>query len=191
LVALIFLIVGRFDEVVEISLGPLKARMRETIEEAAATLDQLRGVGVAVSRVVVTDLMAGSFIGGMDNERRFQLHDEVMKSLDDIGASPEQKAAVEAEWRKGVSIIYERAIGHTLEEQRGNILSNERYDELARGFNALRDFEIWRAATPEEIESFFKGKGYAPSEKANSWLADYRHYLRTGEIRNRSEFLEQ
>jgi hypothetical protein len=40
---------ARFDDLAEFSLGPLKAKMRETIDEAIATLDQLRAVATSMA----------------------------------------------------------------------------------------------------------------------------------------------
>jgi hypothetical protein len=47
--------------------------MRETLAEANATVDQVRNVGIALARVVLTDMMSGGFTGGISNARRFAM----------------------------------------------------------------------------------------------------------------------
>lgn len=53
LAGIVAVLVGRLHLVEELTLGPLKARLRASIEEANATLQQLRGLalGLAEARV--------------------------------------------------------------------------------------------------------------------------------------------
>jgi hypothetical protein len=180
IVPLAFTILTRIDELAEFSLGPLKARMRETIAEAAATVEQLRAVGAAIARVVLTDMMAGSFLGGINNARRFDLHDEIMAQIDAIGVTKHQREQMESEWKKGVHWIYSRAVG----KHAGGA--------NAEKWNAMGDFDSWRAPTPNQMEKFFADVGISPiPEAAVNWIADYRHFLQTNEIRNRALFMSQ
>lgn len=107
--------IAKFDVLTELSLGPVKARMKEQIAEATATLEQLRQVATATSQATLTDLMAGGFMWSMSLKKRFELHDNIITSLKKIGASKEQIEQAENEWKKGVSVIYHRAIKNCVE----------------------------------------------------------------------------
>src|SRR5437879_1322551 len=47
-------LMAKIDDLVEFSLGPLRARMRETISEANATIEQLRKVAATSARATLT-----------------------------------------------------------------------------------------------------------------------------------------
>ena len=57
---------ARIDDLTELSLGPVKAKMRETIKEAYATIEELRNVAAISAKAILTDIMAGTFMGGMN-----------------------------------------------------------------------------------------------------------------------------
>lgn len=58
----------KIDDLVEISLGPVRAKMRETIREATATIEQLQAVAASIAEVALTDLMASNFMGGTNTQ---------------------------------------------------------------------------------------------------------------------------
>ena len=173
----------RLDDLAELSLGPIRAKMREAIAEAVATLDQLRELATALSGAVLTDLMAGNFMDGMKLATRLNLHDQVIASLEKIGVSNAQKASAEEEWRKGISITYHRAIKKAIEEDR----NLEGAAAIANEFQNTLRFEHWSALSPDEVDEFLHEKGVT-SREARAWVDDYRHFVRTNEIRNRERF---
>jgi hypothetical protein len=153
--AFVFLV--RLDDIAELTFGPLKTRMRETVNEANATLSQLREVATVTSRLALTELIAGQFMGGMRPARAFALKDEVLASLHRLGPSQDQLQRVEAEWRKGVAILFHRTI-------RESILADERLENADRHriADALQDtlnFAEWITASPDEMRSLFRREG--------------------------------
>ncbi|HVY87805.1 MAG TPA: hypothetical protein VG942_03005 [Hyphomonadaceae bacterium] len=181
-VALSFTVLTNIDDLAEFSVGPLKAKMRESIVEATATATQLRQLGITVGRALLADMMAGSFIGGMTTARRLSFHDELMSAIDALNPSPEQRDQVELEWRKGIHWIYLRAIRKVIQFPSG---------EVERRWNALGDFETWAAPTPRRIERFLSEEKMEATPEARAWIDDYRHFSETGEIRRRDTFAEQ
>jgi hypothetical protein len=97
---------ARLDRMTELSLGPVKAKMRETIAEATATINQLREVTTTMATATLTNMMATTFAGGMSLRKRLELHDQVMQQLESLGVSDEQQRRAQTEWRKGISILY-------------------------------------------------------------------------------------
>jgi hypothetical protein len=179
---------AKFNDLSEFSLGPLKAKMRETIAEANATLDQLRSVATSMARATLTDMMAGSFMAGMSLATRLQLHDALMIQLRELGVSEKERDLAAVEWRKGICVIYQRIIGNLVARDVRTV-DAEKYGRLAKELNAMVDMNTWTAPTPTQLRSFLEVHSLITAELAD-WLGDYQHFLDTGEIRRRSLFAE-
>ena len=162
------IIVAKLDNIAELSLGPLKAKMRETIQEALATLEQLREIAATSAKATLTDSMAGNFMKGTTLENRLDLHDEIVKSLISIGVSKQQIEEATKMWNKGVGIIYHRGIRVALEgRKKPNLVNTQASDEVRAASNEfleLIEFDKWKAPTPDEIEKFIDGKGLMNKE---------------------------
>lgn len=180
-------VISKFDRIAEFSLGPLRARMREVVAEATATIDQLRELATSTTSAFLTNLIANSFMGGMSNERRFRVHDELVEQLRLLRVTEEQLERAEAGWKLGVGVIYHRIIGKRItdkaieEARNSNTLQNE--------IQALLDFPNWAVPPPEKFENFAQERNML-TPAVQSWIDDYRHFRRTGEIRRRDEFLK-
>lgn len=187
-------LMAKFDDLVEFSLGPLRARMRETISEANATIDQLRKLAVTSARATLTDLMAGNFMDGTSLRTRLDLHDQFIDTLRRIGVPDLEIKESDEMWRKGIGIIYHRAVRKLLKEQLSQLQAESDAGKALRqtldDFQDLLDFESWTAPSPERIENFLKDRNANNKENAEM-VSDYRHFLTTGEIRRRDVFVKQ
>jgi len=185
---------SKIESLAELSLGPVKAKMKETIREATASIENLQKVATVTSKATLTDLMAGGFMGGMRLEKRLELHDEVIESLKEIGASQEQLAEAESDWKKGIAIVYHRAIRKAVEERkhpnRVNPEASEAQKNAGKEIKDLLDFENWAVPSPHQIKVILK-KYNIDSTQVNKWIEDYDHFLKTNDIRNREEFIKQ
>jgi hypothetical protein len=184
-------LLAKIDDLVELSLGPVKARMRETIQQAAATVEQLQKIAVVSTRAQLTALMSASFMHGANMEQRLAIRGQLIDELEALGISKGDIASVETEWRKGVGIIYHRYVREYLAGMKEH--PEVRYPEEARKaayseIDGLMHFPTWSAATPEQIKAVLDRHGIAPTSGLAEWLADYRHFLNTGEIRNTDKF---
>ena len=185
---------AKLESVAELSLGPVKAKLRAKIEEASATIDQLRKVAVATIEASLTDSMAGSFMGGTTFRQRLELHDKLIRTLTDIGASSSEIAAAKSEWDKGIAIIYHRAIKTAVENRespnRINPDASEQQKAAGTELQDLLDFDSWAVPTPDQMRTVMK-KHNVLSGDAETWVNDYEHFLESGEIRRREEFVTQ
>ena len=183
--------IAKIGDLAELSLGPVKAKMKEKIEEAAATIDQLREVATTNSEATLTDLMAGSFMGGMSLKKRLELHDNIIKALKGIGASESQILTAENDWKKGVNIIYQRAIRQAVEQKEDpSVINTNATDEqknAGREIEELQNFEKWETPTPSQIRTILK-KYNIESNSVDIWVSDYEYFLDNNEIRNRESF---
>lgn len=183
----------KYEDIIEFSFGPVKARMRETIRQANATIDQLQKVALSYSTTMLTDLMAGNFMSGTTLENRLNLHDSIIETLRDIGLSDSAIDQAEQQWKKGIGVIYHRIILHTLEGRKKpheiNPETPKEVMELSKEIQEMLDFDHWLAPTPDEIESRIEKRGLMKPE-VKEWISDYRHYRKTGEIRRRELFVQ-
>jgi hypothetical protein len=178
----IAVLVGRLNLVEELSLGPLRTRLRASIDEANATLRQLRAVALGLAEASLTDLMAGNFFDNMSLRQRLDTHDVITSALLDLGLSQSEVQKASANWNKGIALTYWRAIRTSFPETLA--------PAIRLAYNALAKFDEWRAPTPDELEAFVEESNLETPEIA-AWISDYRHFLRTNEIRRRDEFARQ
>lgn len=182
---------AKIGDLAELSLGPVKAKMKEKLEEASATIDQLREIATTNSEATLTDLMAGSFMGGMSLKKRLDLHDKIIDALKGIGASNLQISQAEHDWKKGVCIIYQRAIQQAVEERpephetNGN--ANEKQKKACAEIKELQNFDKWETPSPSQIKNILK-KHNIVSENVDKWVNDYEHFIEHNEIRDREKF---
>ncbi|SBW11257.1 conserved hypothetical protein [uncultured Alphaproteobacteria bacterium] len=175
-------IVSRFDDLTKVSLGPLKAEMREAINEANATIEQLREVATTITDATLTDLSAGMFWGGLSTKSRLDYHPKMIASLQKIGASQEQIDRAEAGWRNAIGILYLNHITKAAEAAAPNASAFT----PARGElrNAFKDSV---APAPSALEQVLSSHSLT-SPEIKQWLDDYHHFLATKEIRRYDEF---
>ena len=162
-------------------------------QKATEAIDQLKFIACTNAKATITDLMAANFgfEDGLNLKARLELHDRIINSLKQIGVSEDDIEAVGSMWHKGVGVIYFRGIGCALEGRTNpNMINTNASPELLRAseeFQKLLNFENWEAPSPDEIESFIKGKGFM-NDKVKELIEDYRLFLKTGEIRRREVF---
>lgn len=186
--------VSRLDEIAELSLGPVKAKMREVINEANAKIEQVQKIAKDIAKPTLATLMAGNFgfQDGMNLEKRLRLHDEMIANLEEIGISEEDIFQIDENWRDGIGVIYHRAIsplmGYLENSHRINTDATEKERQDGEGWKNLFDEEKWKGPTPDEMTKFFVSREILTSE-IDEWISDYRHFLETGEIRRHKEFV--
>jgi hypothetical protein len=186
-------LLAKVDDLVELSLGPVKARMRETIEKAAATIDQLQNIALVSARAQLTSLMSASFISASNLAQRLEVRNQVVGALEALGIPKDGIAVAETEWRKGVGVIFHRYVQLYLTrvQSRGGVQLPVSATTAAKEIEDLLDFRSWTAPSPEQIRSVLDRHGIVPPPELDEWLLDYRHYLNTNEIRNVAKFVER
>jgi hypothetical protein len=162
--------------------------MRETLAEATATIEQVREVTATTARVVLTDLMAGHFMDGMSVRKMLDFHDEILALLDDIGVSDSQKAVAEAEWRKGIGLIYYSKIAKAVDGD--SVLEGVDKAKLHRELQNLLDMNSWYVPSPHQLADFLCRRKCL-TENVKAWIDDYKYYIDNNRLRNQEAFLEQ
>ena len=181
---------AKLRDLTELSMGPVRARMRDTIAEANATVEQLRKIATSMAEAFLTDSMAGNFLSGMPLAKRLRVHDQLVASLEQIGVPNTEIRWADSEWSKGIGVIYHRIIRKVIEETcKEKALDPTSTNRHLTEFQELLDFPNWSAPRPIDIERFCKARGLLVPA-VEMWIDDYRHFLETGEIGRRAEFEE-
>ncbi|WP_074905850.1 hypothetical protein [Nitrosomonas communis] len=177
------------DKIQRFKGAGFEAEMREIVNNANATIEQLRDVATLSSEAILTSLMADNFFDGTTLATRIKLHDQIIESLKKIGASDIQVSQANQMWNKGMRIIFHRGIRQRIEEMREkngiDAEQKERFRSVSNEFQELLRFEEWIAPTANEIEAFIRDKGLIDDE-INELLLDYREFEVTGKFRRKN-----
>lgn len=183
---------SRIDLLEELSVGPLKAKLKQAISEAHATVEQLRTLGAGLSDATLSLLIATEFMDGMNVKSKFELHRKIIDCLVALGASKEQIHASQVNWLKGVSVMYLRVIRQQIEGRES--FSRANFDASAEALAAskeifeLSNFEVWYVPSPEEMRAVLERHGLI-NKDANGWIDDYDVFLKTSSIPRLDSFL--
>lgn len=187
-------IISKFDCLVEFSLGPITAKMNQKIEEADVILKKLQNIALVSSEATLTDLMAGSFMGSMTLKQRMILHDKVVQALKDIGIDDKRILLAEERWRKGISVIFCRAIHWRVELRKDphhvNLEAPKPNKEAGQELKNLSDFSNWTEPSPEKIKEVLKKYSLSLPE-VDQWVDDYAYFLEHNVIRDLDAFVKE
>lgn len=87
--------------------GPgIHAQMRKTVDEANATLDQVKEIAQVVAKISVSDMGLGNFLAGMPIRAQFQYRDELENALKKLQISQAHIYKVDALWLNAVQQMY-------------------------------------------------------------------------------------
>lgn len=188
---LLFTLLMRAEDLAELSLGPLRAKMREQVREAAVTVAELKAVAASTAAANLTTLMSGNFMGGASLRSRLDSFDRIVAALREVGFSEGELREITSEWRKGMGLIYHRAIrGAVLGRANARdhaIPGTPEQRQVADAFQELCAFDHWEVPSPEDMRRFLADRGIN-DPAVDAWISDYRHYLETDEIRRRDLF---
>ncbi len=184
-------LMAKYDEIIEISFGPISARMKDKIIEATATISQLKKVSLAQSKAMLTNMMASSFLGNMPFKNKLLLHDDVIKSLKEIEIDDEEINRIDEMWQKGIGIHYLNLIRATLENRKvGEARNPDTTKEVMAVSDSIQemlDFPTWTVPSPEKIENIINSKAMMKPE-IQECINDYKFYLENKQIKRKELF---
>jgi hypothetical protein len=180
------------DRIQKFKGAGFEAEMRQAVEEAHATVEQLRILAATSTESTLTTLMSGSFFDGTTLDHRLSMHDKLVECLQHLGVSQKQISEARHMWNKGVGVIYHRAIRHALADRKEkNIVNPDATPErtaAATEFQELLKFERWDAPSSQEMRAFIQVNGLL-TEQISELLSDYAYFEQTGQIKRREVFI--
>lgn len=194
---LMAMLIVRFDSVAEIAIGPLRAKMERAIQEAYASIEQLKSVALSSSRIAVRELVMAQFpIASPQFSNTYELHDEILRVLDSIGVKSSELEQVEDEWRNGVGLIIHREVCQLLNpksyigvsRREGVVTESER--EAYEAVLAIGNVILSKVPSPRDIRAQLKDFEVAKSVmlRIEELLVEYETFLETNELADPARF---
>ncbi len=168
---------ANIEKIQRFKIAGFEAEMKKVVQEANATIEQLRSVATTSARATITSLMADNFIDDFTLKNQLELHDQLISNLEKIGASKQQIGEADEMWKRGVGVIYHRGIGNKLDSP------------TAQEFQGLLKLDDWKAPTSGEIEKFIESKGLM-NQELKDLIDEYKYFESTGTIRRKELFFE-
>jgi len=168
------LVLTRLDDIRRIKLWSLEAELERKIDEARATLEQLRQLARAVAEPALSTLaMQGSIFKELKFSYRYRVQQRIDHALEELGVPVGDRQQVGTIWYAPVARGLAGLIVNDVRQTRPDLVA--RIDELG---NANGD----RPAAPDAYREFLQANGLMNDERAGR-LDDYQHFWNTGEVR--------
>tara|TARA_R100001163_G_C5052552_1_gene189195 strand:- start:1006 stop:1692 length:687 start_codon:yes stop_codon:yes gene_type:complete len=183
-IALSFL---NLDKIQRFKGAGFEAEMKKAVDEANATVKQLRIVALTSVEAALTTLMSSSFLGGTNLDTKIKLHDQLINSLKEIGISDVDINKSCERWHRGVGLIFHRGIRKSIEKDKFS--SEAEYKKVISEYNNIPSFHSdWSGPSSEELRDFINEKAHMGPE-TEELLKDYEHYEKTKTFRRRNIFV--
>ena len=173
LLAAALLVAANSDRIAKIRAGAtgFEAETRAIIDEARATIEQLRVVAKIAVQANLALVMRGNRWGGFSHQEKEEVRRISVAALTLIGVSPAEQEAMFREWHSVVRYdhVYFLLGRHTVPKQvQGN-------GELQTEWGALRNVSFDNVPISDMVERFLNKAGMLDDE-ARELLEDYRFY---------------
>lgn len=187
---LLLIVVGRFDRVTQFSFGAtgLMVQLQQKIDEATATLEQVRSLATATSFALLSELMAGEFSYGSPLTKRIEVRNRIIAELKSLKLPDEKLRQAEAGWQEYGAILYTGKIRSVVvKEMKAAGRSGDEIGTFESEFKTALQPNTWTAPTASAVREFLQKRGLL-SAVAAKWIEEYQQFLNTGEIRRPDEF---
>jgi hypothetical protein len=175
LVGIVMIVITRIDDIELFKLWGLEARLRQKIDEASATVEQLKRLASAIAEPAISSLaMHDQMMRRLNLSYRHKMKGDIDHMLREIGVSNEKISEIGAVWNQMMAY---RLARHVVEGENVSEQVWKDWQELAQAY------EHERPVPPGKVEAFLKERKMWGSDRARR-LEDYKHFIGTGEVRD-------
>ena len=171
------------DKIKKFKGAGFEAEMQKVVDEAYASIAQVREITCATAEVSLSHLIESCFWGNLSFNKKLNLHDNLIDKLKNIKATDQQIQNVNKIWNKGILIIYHRGLKNQIKQDFNP--SQEIIDE----FDRLQNFELFEIKSLDIHKNFILDKGLI-NDKIEHLLNDFKYFEQTNEILNKDEFIK-
>lgn len=164
-------IVTRLGDVVELSIGPLRARMREAVSRAEGAVDSLKKLAIATTRALSAHVLASYYTDYLSMNDRIKILEEIERAIDAMDMSAQEKELATAPWKEFMPTIYCNRIEGILLET-----ASPSYAE----FRSLKGAD----RTADGVRNFLSAQKGLDSVLA-ALVDDYAQFERTGRVQRK------
>lgn len=169
--AIIVMLGTRFDAIEEISLGPLRAKLRKQVEEAEQVITAIRALATQVASTTLSLVKRSGRLGGYDDEEEEAIRIEVHDLLKQLGVGESEVNDTLNEWHRFTELDY------SLFTLGGTQVPKDLPQEHQPRWKELRSGGVKKIPLPEELKEFFEQAGMLTSER-EELIKDYEFYLK-------------
>lgn len=170
--AALFLFIANLDSFVKLKVSPqgIEAEMRKAIDEAHATLDQVRELAkITTAMSISATQRIGRLGSSYSAEEMNAVKDKHYSLLKKFGVSEDEMESAVREHLNDMHLLMQRKYVHALKSDFAGPVNQIKH--LNAGVNNLSTF-----ASPDEIELVLNDADLLTEER-KELLKDYRHYL--------------
>ena len=96
--SLVFMFATRFETVAELSFGPLKAKLREGIEDVEKVIGPLNKLALTLSEITLNLVMGEGRWNGSSYYKRFRTREQIDALLDELNITDEKRSHIYDTW---------------------------------------------------------------------------------------------
>ena len=169
---IVAMLATRFGDIAVLAFGPLRAELREKIEEADQTMQRLKELTATTAKAALDLIQSAGRWEALTDEHIDGLYNSYGTLLDDLKID---RGPIEAFWHTVIEYDYIlMATGGTTIPTGANAGEMERWEGLRRG--------IENRASPDEIRAFLNDTRYNANER-EELVQDLEHYRQHREHR--------
>lgn len=172
-------VLSRFNDVSELGLFGLKAKIEKAISEAYATLEQVKEFAKVVATVSLSNTARSGWLGGIPEDQSRKILQETKNTLQELGCSDEEIKEATQDYHNCQLTEYKSVLLHGGGSQVPES-DDKKFIEEWRELTKRRESN---PVTPYEIRSFFE-KYNLMTEEHQKRIDGYEYYF------NKQEFLD-
>jgi hypothetical protein len=164
-------LVFRLSDVLELSFGPLRARMRETLQETDEALERVRSLAQLSATGILNAVISTGRFGGGNDTWKVDLRDRIRSELAKLGVSDDEVRKSEALWNDLVAFDFV-----------GIILGGSQAPSKTEVWPQWKTLRARRPASPPStLRDFLNEHGWMDEDRA-AWIAAYERFLKDGSL---------
>jgi len=155
---------------------------KKVVADANVALDQLRGIAVVLSEVLVEKLQSEGRFGGGKPEQREEHKQKLLAALKELKVPAAEIKRVEGADQQWVKIDYVEELFHKLPIE---VAQNKAWGERWAPYHSIHD-----RPDPDECQLIMKEFNIDDKDRKDI-LKDYRYYIRTGNHRRPDQWFRR
>ncbi len=176
-------VLSRFDDVSELGLFGLKAKIERALTHAYATLEQVKELSKIFAVSSLSNTARSGWLGGIPEEQTREILKSTQETLRRLGCSEQEIKEVSKDFHDCQLAEYRQV----LLGGGGSQIPQSDDQECQREWSSLRDRHETPPVRPDELKDFFEKHNFMTDENRKR-LAGYVHYYEHKEFQDFEDF---
>jgi len=176
-------IFSRFDDVSELGLFGLKAKIERVLNDAYATLEQVKKFAKIISISSLSNTARSGWMGGMPEDQKREILVSTLEGLDQLGCDELEIRQISEDFHDCQLLEYRQV----LLGGGGCQTPDTKDEQLRKEWNDLIDKPVNPPISPNELNTFFE-KFNLMTQENRMHLEGYKYYFENHEFQNFDDF---